>query len=433
MKVVVGSSLASLVLVDQLSKTEEVHWVKRQGRVGGVFGGIDTEYGILDIGMTNFEFGELSSRPVDLPLENYNNEAINSCRNHLNLVRSYFEQYSALSQLPEPQMIYAGDVIADFLYGHRLDVIKYFKFEQGFVDQIGLLPSDLHPSLKYETGSALEKVSYLEFCKLIYGTKIVSSIIQPWISKLGAHNFDDISSVEHRIIWSPLYYPESIVEGIRDGIVDIGLLASFAEPVETTLASLVSSVADEVSSRSAVTVVSEGTISPELIGQLVSDESVTKVFVGDRIQFTNDQPLQSKIDLLYFKAEESKIDFEYVVNAPGFEIPWYRLTRHMSLPCGEVMLCGEYPGNSINEEFAATNLGIDKYVSVEQIIPVKKICNINALNLPDLKWDRNYRMAADKIVRSSKKISLMGPGLSRWRNTLSDQVIQAHQVMKEGQ
>jgi hypothetical protein len=69
MKVIIGSSIGALVFADLLSRSEEIIWVKRPGKVGGLFGGIDSGSGILDIGMTNLELGSLQQKSDDREVE----------------------------------------------------------------------------------------------------------------------------------------------------------------------------------------------------------------------------------------------------------------------------------------------------------------------------------------------------------------------------
>jgi hypothetical protein len=76
-------------------------------------------------------------------------------------------------------------------------------------------------------------------------------------------------------------------------------------------------------------------------------------------------------------------------------------------------------------------LGIGEYVDTEQLQIEKKLTGVSALNLPDRNWDDSYQRLVQKLLESNKKINLLGPSVGRWKNTFSDQVIQAHKLAKE--
>lgn len=420
------------MFADLLSRNEEIIWVKRTGRVGGLFGGIDSESGILDIGMTNLELGSLRQRPVDRELESYSRERTNDCLHHLGTVREYLHQYGDLAQLPEPQMLYQGELLPDFFYGHRLDVLNKFDFDcPELHKRLAAIPSNQHPSLKYEVSSALNGVSYLKLCIDIYGEGFVNSILIPWMSKLGVKDLATISAIDHRIIWAPLYYPESIERAITEGIVDLGFRASFSKPTESSLSVLIDQIAQIITSRPNVQIHTIDALTDEVLQHYSASSTSDEIIIADRIPNTLPSANQTKIDLLYFKTESRRVDFNYVINSCNQERPWYRLSKNTELSEGEIMLCAEYPSNTINDVTSPHELGIGEYVDTEQLQIEKKLTGVSALNLPDRNWDDSYQRLVQKLLESNKKINLLGPSVGRWKNTFSDQVIQAHKLAKE--
>ena len=432
MKVIIGSSIGALVFADLLSRSEEIIWVKRPGKVGGLFGGIDSGSGILDIGMTNLELGSLQQKTDDRELESYSRERTNDCLHHLGTVRSYLYQYSDLVQLPEPQMLYQDELLPDFFYGHRLDILNKFDFDYSEVlKRLAAIPSNLHPSLKYQVSSALNDVSYLKLCRDIYGEGFVNSILIPWMSKLGVKDLATISAIDHRIIWAPLYYPESIERAITEGIVDLGFRASFSKPTESSLSVLIDQIAQIITSRPNVQIHTIDALTDEVIQQYSMCSTSDEIIIADRIPNALLSANQTKIDLLYFKTESRRVEFNYVVNSCNQEMPWYRISKNMNLLEGEIMLCAEYPSNSIKDLTSPHELGIGKYVDTDHFHIEKKLTCISALNLPDRDWDNSYQRLVQKLIESNKNIKLLGPSVGRWKNTFSDQVIQAHKLAKE--
>ena len=406
--------------------------MKRPGKVGGLFGGIDSESGILDIGMTNLELGSLLQSTEDRELESYSRERTNDCLHHLGTVRNYLYQYSDLVQLPEPQMLYHDELLPDFFYGHRLDILNKFDFNYSeLVKRLAGIPSNQHPSLKYEVSSALNNVSYLKLCRDTYGEGFVRSILIPWMSKLGVTNFEDVSAIDHRIIWAPLYYPESVGRAVAQGIVDLGFRASFSKPVESSLSVLIDRIAQIISSRQKVQIHTIDALTEEVIQKYSDSSTSAEVIIADRIPNSLSSANQTKIDLIYFKTELCQVDFNYVVNSCNQEMPWYRISKNKDLLEGEIVLCAEYPGNTTKDLNNPEELGIDKYVDTDLFHIEKKLSGVSALNLPDRDWDHSYHRLVQELLDSSKNIKLLGPSMGRWKNTFSDQVIQAHKLAKE--
>ena len=328
-------------------------------------------------------------------------------------------------------MFYRDSVIADFLYGHRLDVMNFFSFDEEILRCLKSFPTNLHPSLKYRIGTALERISYIELCRKTFGENFTNTLIVPWMKKLGVIDVEEIMSIDHRIVWAPLYYPESLVRAITKKEFDIGLKSFFSAPDDSTLASQIQLIFQELTTRENVVVREIKSVDTDFANSLILDDSISDVYIADRIQGVQTQPKQTKIDLAYFLMSETFAEFDYVLNSPSSDTPWYRLTRVSTFEDGKSIVCGEFAANAIIESPTAESLGLSRYVADFGAAEVKRLSNINALNLPDSDWDSTYELLLEGIRNSTEKISVLGPGASRWRNTFSDQVIQAHKTFGE--
>ena len=82
---VVGNSVAALSAVATISQREEVTWLQKPGRKGGVFGGIEIDGISCDIGMLNFELGAATNRKTNSVVE-YDRQRINDCANFSQII-----------------------------------------------------------------------------------------------------------------------------------------------------------------------------------------------------------------------------------------------------------------------------------------------------------------------------------------------------------
>ena len=89
---VVGNSIAALSAVFEISKLREVTWMRKSGKLGGVFGGLLVDGAICDIGMINFELGAAINRQ-ELNIVNYDRRRVNDCANFCDVVRKFVTQF----------------------------------------------------------------------------------------------------------------------------------------------------------------------------------------------------------------------------------------------------------------------------------------------------------------------------------------------------
>ena len=437
---VVGNSISALSAVASISKREKVTWLQKIGRKGGVFGGLDIDGTVCDIGMLNFELGAASNRRTQSVTE-YDRKKTNDCANFCEIVNEFVTEFSNLVKLEEPKMLFRGELVPDFLYGHKLDVLSFF--QKSVSEAIKSYESDLfeqfHPRHKYEGNFLFEQLNYQDISTRLLGSEVMDEVIKPWLNKTIGIAGSKLPAFRHRAAWAPLYWPESIINFNERSINDFGLSASFSYPEFGTFSSLIRGMYTKTECSDNVDVVlSEQSFSATTY-EVLSFADSEKIIACEPLAFgelgINDMPpdpLKTVVDLYYLDVEKGSVfDEIYVVNSCEAYVPWYRA----SVCDGRVMtntikVCVEFksgvlPDHPEIEDLKLMSLGISSRNS--RIAGCFE--KIPALNVINDVWDSRYEESLKQFAAKHPKIRFIGGAGGRWGNTFSDQVIQG---VKEG-
>ena len=432
---VVGNSIAALSVVSETSKLREVTWIRKSGRLGGVFGGLLVDGAICDIGMINFELGAAINRK-NSSIINYNRQRINDCANFCEVVSSFVTQFSEIIELPEPKMLFRGRVIPDFLFGHQLDVLNLFQEDLSrtidiYADE---LFQDLHPRNKYANGLVIEKVKYQELSRRLLGDMVQNEIIDPWLTKLIGEHAPNLPVSKHRAAWAPLYYPETLIDANKNAIYNFGLNASFSYPITGSISSMILDMFEDIGNSSNVNLVESTDHFSKIVHGALSSENCERVIACEPFTFSefglNEFPAPSPktlIDLVYVRVDNGVLheDF-YVINSCEANIPWYRLSvcngRISTTP---TIICIEAAAGKIGETAELKQLGLlELGITDENSQIVARFESLPALHLIDDVWDMDYGQKLEELKSIYPQLRAIGAAGGRWSNTFSDQVIQ---------
>ena len=244
-----GSSLAALVAVLELSKSEEVTWIQTGPRVAGHFMGIQIQETNVDLGMVALEthnggsdqrtFTEvLPIRQSGIPFVHLGFEWLKACG----------EEFQ---EIPVSISIF-GKNLPDFLIADDLSFIRVLDLEtqqailsqiQNILDGAGL--ETLHPKNK-NLNEAFIDLSLRDVLIANVGVQFYESVIQPWFRKFSSSLPDFLPARDHRTAWVPMFYPETI----KNALIEVGpvdhLSRAFVVPKNSSVAALVSRLADKV-------------------------------------------------------------------------------------------------------------------------------------------------------------------------------------------
>lgn len=438
---VVGNSVAALAAVATISQREEVTWLQKPGRKGGVFGGVEINGILCDIGMLNFELGAATNRKTNSVVE-YDRQRINDCANFSQIIDDFISQFSNRVPLQEPRMLFRGELIPDFLYGHRLDVLAHFR--ESVSVAIDMYEPDLfelfHPRNKYNGDPTFEKLSYQHISARLLGSEVNDEIINPWLNKTIGNSASNLPAFRHRAAWAPLYWPESIINSNRNSIYNIGLSASFSYPEIGSFSSLIRDMYAMIEISDNVRVALNDETFTSITFDALAAIDCEKVVVCEPLSISGEGltgigagPPKSSVDLHYLNVGiGSAFDDTYVVNSCEEHVPWYRVSvSDGRINANSIKVClesksGTFAGQPSIEELQLSELGI----SARNSTIVGSFLNTPALNLVDNEWDLQYEADLMQVKTKYPNISFIGGAGGRWGNTFSDQIIQG---IREGQ
>lgn len=432
---VVGNSIAALAAVSEISKRDAVVWIRKPAVYGGVFGGVEICGEFNDIGMVNFELSTGKNRAVSNLLE-YDRTRVNDCANFSQEVLAFVSKLTDLTLLSEPQLLFRDQVFADFLFGHRLDIVNLF-CESVARATDGYLPDlfgDLHPRNKYQPNSLQSGISYQDVSRRLFGEDFYGEVIDTWLQKVLGDSRQLLPLHKHRTAWAPLYYPESIIAASKHGVFDVGLRASFTYPTVGSFSALIRKVFREVSSSVNVSVIENSLSISENVRLALSNYACERVIACDQLSFSEfgldeigTPAPKSVVDLVYVRVGPESIPPNfYVMNSCEISIPWYRVsissgqdTQNARTLCFEAAP-GKFVTTGSTTELELARIGIDHKGS--QV--VGHFSSVPALHLVDEEWDRAYYERIQRLTERHPKLRLIAGAASRWSNTFSDQVIQ---------
>jgi hypothetical protein len=243
-KVVVGSSLAAIVAVLELSRNDRVTWVQTSGPLGGHFGGKPFGNTQIDLGMVALEPYATASKPREdicsPPLR----------QDGLGLVDRVFEWLKEYSETFTPIQVktsFRREAVDDYLIRDHLGVFSLFSLEE--INRIRQELSDnqirnnenpnFHPRNKMNNDEFLS-TSIKDFMIGSLGTSIYNELFEPWLNKFNDEASSLLPSRDHRSIWLPLFYPETILALFhKKSLSGDSIQRPFAVPEGSSISSLV--------------------------------------------------------------------------------------------------------------------------------------------------------------------------------------------------
>jgi hypothetical protein len=214
-RVVVGSSLAAMVAVLELSKNDRVTWVQTSGPLGGHFGGKTLGNTQIDLGMVALEpyiteyktNRDLYSPPIR--------------QDGLGLVDRAFEWLMEYSEAFTPIQVktsFRRQLIDDYLIRDHLGVFSLLGLEETNRIRQELTNNqtrnnenpNLHARNKLSNEEFLS-ISIKDFMIGSLGISLYTELFEKWLNKFNNEASSLLPSRDHRSIWLPLFYPETIL------------------------------------------------------------------------------------------------------------------------------------------------------------------------------------------------------------------------------
>lgn len=222
-------------------------WFRSEQELGGHFSGSKVTDLVLDNGMVLLEKESPYLDAEKLPLQELGKR---DCAPNGTGVREFLQaSYTWLSALGNPfsevsmRTEISGSLGQDFFIADHLEILNRIpKVEQNLLlEEIQLRRQtwmgDLHPANKNSNPSFLH-ITLGDYCHLVYGPTFVEYFLNPIVRTFGP----DVLTVpanQHRQIWFPLYFPESLLQAMEPSGLDPLQGQMFHVPYLSSVASMV--------------------------------------------------------------------------------------------------------------------------------------------------------------------------------------------------
>lgn len=283
-KAIVGNCLAALVAAVELGKAGISTALFSNGkRWGGHFAGIDLNGVHYDLGMSVVE---LSSGRIerDPSYESYDPSVRNDVGRFFGHLQVYVNSLVPLNNLNTPECFFRGAFSEDFILCNSFDLLSHFsESEKALIaDQICERNSSdvLHASNKVTQQHLHSRVSYKESSYFNHGQYLHNEVLEPFVLKITARGSENVSSILHRRIWVPLYYPETILQALQ-GLSPLESKTDISYPKGGSFAAFAAALLGELKSYRCVTIYEDP------IAELLIDSGRLFTSKGDQIYFQN--------------------------------------------------------------------------------------------------------------------------------------------------
>jgi hypothetical protein len=431
MNIVFGSSLAALVAVSKLSEDSQVIWVKPNQSVGGHFAGVEVDGIFFDLGM-------VINEPYSLPAKNRQiGDRPPAKTERVSYVHMNFSWLESIGIEFEPISIFIyfkGVQYPDFMISDNLEILLSFsnaEKEKMLEELTNIINSinTLHPSTKNNSEFYIQN-SYSTVLSKSSSSKITQLLIDPWLNKMKKNLSQMIPAIEHRSIWAPLYYPETILAVLSEEIQPNSLERPFWVPKNRSINQLIREIQSGFESKIEIISNDNNQLDSLLKNTLFSK----KYFYGsskDYLQMKNltseELVLNKRSISLVIGTFNSEIPINRVINFIDEDILAYRITLRTllgsSITCHTFVIefgeAGELLSDSVLSEMT---LSIFPKIGISGTIKVRKILKTT---LPIIDSDFLLQKNKDNALQTEelRKDGWLGSIIDFGSSSFNDQVL----------
>lgn len=217
MKIIIdGTNLAALVCSHQLllAGHEVTMEIPTGAKLGGYFAGIKIENQIIDLGMVLLE-PRFTVEPK--PIESYNYESGQAGNAYNNAVFSWLDSLDvALEEVPVFSQ-YNGEIFVDFLIADSLEILSKLdaKKRDEFSQVLEQIEERPEMSPRNKTDSSFFELPISKVFPALYG-QLLSKFLLDVGEKVAGPYSERLTAKYHRMLWLPLYYPETLADQFRE-------------------------------------------------------------------------------------------------------------------------------------------------------------------------------------------------------------------------
>jgi protoporphyrinogen oxidase len=214
--IIYGNSVGALISALELAKKHKVALVNPAPNWGAHFAGLKINNTSFDIGMNYFEFTTFHQQSNDLL--SYNPDARNDSARFAHLIQKYFEEMGSIVEVPTPLCYFEGVFSKDIVITNELEILRQLplplrnKIRKELEDIVKGGKSELHTSNKKKNEALFLNTSYEEVSLANHGYTFHNTFIEPLCKKIFNISSKDIPALFHRVAWTPLFYPETLLD-----------------------------------------------------------------------------------------------------------------------------------------------------------------------------------------------------------------------------
>jgi hypothetical protein len=219
---VVGNSLAAMVGALELARggNSVVLW-NPTPQWGAHFGGLVAAGRRFDIGMNLLEFTSFAAQSD--AVESYSAQTRNDCARFTSVIREYVGGLVDYVPADAPQSLLHGAFSPDPVIANRLALLDTFTAElrQRISRELEACVADfqqapaLHARNKLRQPELFAATDYRTVSLANHGPTLHDLLIEPACQRILGLRAEEISALLHRVAWTPLYYPETLLQHLQ--------------------------------------------------------------------------------------------------------------------------------------------------------------------------------------------------------------------------
>ena len=252
--------MAAMVAAIGLGARFKIAIFNSSGRWGGHFAGIKLGNHQFDLGMNLLEFTSFVTPDQDL--HTYNPRLRNDSARFVKLVEDFLTRRVNLAKVPRPLCWLNGEYYADLIISNCLDSLHMLPPDlknRISLELLAILSTTRHPlhaSNKAKNPELFLRHNFEEASLSNQGATFHELFVRPIFEKALNISCAQTPALLHRAAWTPLYYPETLLGGIRGEDPQLPN-TYFSYPKNSDCSELCANLRDEILRSENITVVSD--------------------------------------------------------------------------------------------------------------------------------------------------------------------------------
>lgn len=219
---VVGNNVAAMVAATELGRggNAVLLW-NPTPQWGAHFGGLAIAGRRFDIGMNLLEFTSFATQSVEI--ETYVAAVRNDVARFTTIIREYVGGLVDYTVADTPQSLLQGNFAPDVVVANQLSLLDTLEPElrqrvaselTACVAALQANPA-LHARNKLRQPEQFASLDYRTVSRANHGETLHELLIEPVCRRILGLSAADVSALLHRVAWTPLYYPETLLAQLQ--------------------------------------------------------------------------------------------------------------------------------------------------------------------------------------------------------------------------